>query len=41
VNLSDPASSLKMAGNLVNPIARFRRRPAAAAQAAAMAESVA
>jgi siderophore synthetase component len=41
VNLSDPASSLKMAGNLVNPIARFRRRPAAEAQAAAMAESVA
>lgn len=25
VNLSDPASSLKMAGNLVNPIAKFRR----------------
>jgi siderophore synthetase component len=29
VNLADPASSLKMAGNLVNPIAGFRR-PAAA-----------
>lgn len=29
VNLSDPASSLKMAGNLVNPIAGFRRRAAA------------
>jgi siderophore synthetase component len=25
VNLADPASSLKMAGNLVNPIAKFRR----------------
>ena len=36
VNLSDPASSLKMAGNLVNPIARFRRhgKPAAVAEAA-------
>jgi siderophore synthetase component len=31
VNLADPASSLKMAGNLVNPIAKFRR---AAPQAA-------
>ncbi|QPF72392.1 IucA/IucC family siderophore biosynthesis protein [Roseateles sp. DAIF2] len=28
VNLADPASSLKMAGNLPNPIARFRRAPA-------------
>jgi hypothetical protein len=36
VNLSDPASSLKMAGNLVNPIAKFRRHaaPKAAAEAA-------
>jgi siderophore synthetase component len=41
VNLSDPASSLKMAGNLANPIAKFRRRPAAEARAAALAESVA
>ncbi|MDM9560635.1 IucA/IucC family protein [Bordetella petrii] len=32
VNLADPAANLKMAGNLQNPIARFRRRPAAAAQ---------
>ncbi|CAN7583588.1 MULTISPECIES: IucA/IucC family protein [unclassified Variovorax] len=41
VNLSDPASSLKMAGNLANPIAKFRRRPAAQASSAALAESVA
>lgn len=38
VNLADPASSLKMAGNLVNPIAKFRRtaqgRSVAAAEAA-------
>jgi siderophore synthetase component len=36
VNLSDPASSLKMAGNLINPIAKFRRlaAPKAAAEAA-------
>ncbi|CAJ0697049.1 Aerobactin synthase [Ralstonia edaphis] len=38
VNLADPASSLKMAGNLVNPIAKFRRaaqgRSIAAAEAA-------
>jgi siderophore synthetase component len=35
VNLSDPASSLKMAGVLVNPIAPFRRRPAEPAQVVA------
>ncbi|MDM0037583.1 IucA/IucC family siderophore biosynthesis protein [Variovorax sp. J22G21] len=40
VNLSDPASSLKMAGNLANPIAKFRRRLAARAQADALAESL-
>jgi siderophore synthetase component len=41
VNLSDPASSLKMAGHLANPIAKFRRRPAAEAEAAVLAESAA
>ncbi len=29
VNLADPASSLKIAGNLVNPIAKFRRAASA------------
>ncbi|MBT2323967.1 IucA/IucC family siderophore biosynthesis protein [Variovorax paradoxus] len=40
VNLADPASSLKMAGHLANPIAKFRRA-AAPADARAVAESVA
>jgi siderophore synthetase component len=35
VNLADPASSLKMAGNLVNPIARYRRSAAPTVEAAA------
>jgi len=35
VNLSDPASSLKMAGMLVNPIAPFRRGAAPSAQVVA------
>lgn len=39
LNLSDPASSLKTAGNLANPIAPFRRRPVARAPAAANAEA--
>lgn len=39
VNLSDPASSLKMAGNLVNPIARFRRHGKSAAVAEAAVEA--
>jgi siderophore synthetase component len=41
VNLADPASSLKMAGNLVNPIAGFRRRAATRPVAQAPAESLA
>ncbi|MGM3276545.1 IucA/IucC family protein [Ralstonia sp. 24A2] len=42
VNLADPASSLKIAGNLVNPIARFRRaEQAVQAQAADVEEAAA
>lgn len=41
VNLADPASSLKMAGNLVNPIAGLRRRAAHRAEAEPVVESVA
>ena len=41
VNLADPASSLKMAGNLVNPIAGLRRRTAPRAEAETALESVA
>lgn len=40
VNLADPASSLKMAGHLVNPIAGLRRHATARAAAPAVAESV-
>ena len=42
VNLADPASSLKIAGNLVNPIARFRRAaPAVHAEATDAVEAAA
>jgi len=41
VNLADPASSLKMAGNLVNPIAGMRRRTATRPAAEPVMESVA
>lgn len=41
VNLADPASSLKIAGNLVNPIAGMRRRALARPVAEAAVESVA
>jgi len=41
VNLADPASSLKMAGKLVNPIAGMRRRAAARPAAQPVAESIA
>jgi siderophore synthetase component len=41
VNLADPASSLKMAGNLINPIAGLRRRAAPRAEAETAVESVA
>ncbi|MCD0504061.1 IucA/IucC family protein [Bordetella petrii] len=40
VNLADPAANLKMAGNLQNPIARFRRAAAAAGTAQAMPAAV-
>lgn len=35
VNIADPASSLKMAGRLPNPIARYRPRPASIGEGAA------